>query len=80
MNEVLSQIEIKERKLDYLGDYISADKQLVFDTNSKGEVLFQKTNCEGSERPSVVSMWGSCFSTLNKIKEDIYKSLGYNNK
>ena len=80
MKKILSQNEIEAGKLDYLGEYISADKKLVFDTNSRDEVLFQKTNCEGSERPSVVSMWGSCFATLNKIKEDIYKTLGYNNK
>ena len=80
MKKILSQNEIEAGKLDYLGEYISADKKLVFDTNSRDEVLFQKTNCEGSERPSVVSMWGSCFATLNKIKEDIFKTLGYNNK
>lgn len=80
MKEVLSPEEIERGKLDYLGKYISADKKHIFDINSKDEVLFQKCNCEGSERPSVVSMWGSCFATFNKIKEDIVKNNNYINK
>lgn len=71
MKQILSEQEIDKDKLNYLGEYISGNKEFVFDTNSKDEVLFQKCNCEGSERPSVVSMWGSCFATFNKIKEDI---------
>lgn len=73
MRKILSEREIDGKKLNYLGNYINSDKNLVFDINSRDEVLFQKCNCEGSEKPSVVSMWGSCFATMNKIKEDIIK-------
>lgn len=71
--EVFSPREIEGRKLHVLGSLINNQQNLVFDTNSSGKVLFQKCNCEGSDKPSVLSMWGSCFSTLSAIKRDILK-------
>ena len=71
--DVYEQREIDGKGLNLLGHLTDRDRKLVFDTNSSGEVLFQKTNCEGSERPSVLSMWGSCFATFNAIKRDILK-------
>ena len=73
INEVFDEREIRARKLDKLGHFINNEQNLIFDTNSNGKVLFQKTNCEGSEKPSVVSMWGSCFSTINAMVRDINK-------
>ena len=73
--DVFDESEIKRRKLNYLGDFISKDQKLVFDVNPKGKVLFQKCNCEGSDRPSVKSMWGCCFSTVSAIRRDIRKAM-----
>lgn len=78
ISDVFDQNEITGRKLDYLGGFINNDQKLVFDINSKGKILFQKCNCEGSERPSVKSMWGCCFSTIGAIKRDIRKAIGRN--
>lgn len=69
--EVYDQKEIDEKGLNILGNYIDKKGDAVFDVNSKEQIIFQKVNCEGSERPSVVSMWGPCFSTIKAIAEDI---------
>ena len=74
LRDVFSNEEIKRRKLDTLGHLINNEQNLIFDTNSNGKIIFQKTNCEGSEKPSVLSMWGSCFSAINAMARDIKKS------
>ena len=71
ITDVYGEKEIEARKLDLLGQFVNREGKLVFDVNPKGQVVFKKTNCEGSERPSVYSMWGSCFATVNAIKNDI---------
>ena len=71
INEIYSQEEIDSKKINVLGDYITKDLDFVFDVNKKEQVLFQKNNCEGSERPSVVNMHGPCFSTITAIARDI---------
>ena len=75
ISDIFDEDEIKRRKLNYLGDFITKDQKLVFDVNPEGKVLFQKCNCEGSTRPSVKSMWGCCFSTVSAIKRDIRKAM-----
>ncbi len=75
ISEVFDENEISRRKLNYLGGFINNNQKLVFDINSQGKVLFQKCNCEGSERPSVKSMWGCCFATIGAIKRDIRKAM-----
>ena len=62
---------IERNKLDRVGSFINTKQNLIFDTNSDGEILFQKTNCEGSNKPSVMQMWGSCFSAINALKRDV---------
>lgn len=74
IQEVFDYREIRDRRLDVLGSYINNEQNLVFDVNSKGKIIFQKTNCEGSEKPSVVSMWGSCFSSINALVRDVKKN------
>ena len=74
LRDVFSNEEIKRRKLDTLGHLINNEQNLIFDTNSNGKIIFQKANCEGSEKPSVLSMWGSCFSAINAMARDIKKS------
>ena len=70
----------KTDKIDYLsnlpkknlmGEYVDSTLKLFFDTNTAGEVIFNKTNIEGSERPSVFGMWGSCFSAVTAVIDDI---------
>ena len=74
ISDILEPVEIDSRKMNVLGDFMNKEEDLVFDVNSKEQILFQKTNCEGTERPSVVSMWGPCFSTIKAIERDINKS------
>ena len=73
LRDVFPEQEIKRKGLDKLGHLINNEQNLIFDTNSKGQILFQKTNCEGSDKPSVVSMWGSCFSSINAMARDVAK-------
>lgn len=73
LHDVFDEQEIKRRGFDKLGHLINNDQNLIFDTNSNGKILFQKTNCEGSGKPSVVSMWGSCFSAINAMARDVAK-------
>jgi len=60
--------------MDLQGRYVDKSLKLFFDKNMYGEVVFPKCNCEGSEKPSVLSMWGSCFSVFNAIERDIKSS------
>lgn len=73
ISAVFDQSYIERNKMDRIGHFINREQNLIFDTNSQGEILFQKTNCEASEKPSVMQMWGSCFSSINALKRDISK-------
>lgn len=73
ISDIYDESVIRERKLDCLGSFVNRDGNFVFDVNQNGEVLFQKCNIEGSSRPSVVSMWGSCFSSIMAAKRDFSK-------
>lgn len=69
--EIYSPRRLKAEKLVEKGEWVDNSEQLFFDVNDHGEVIFKKCDCEGSGRPSVIPMWGSCFATLNAIKRDI---------
>lgn len=71
IDSVFSKEEIKERKLRLQGDYVDKSMMLFFRKNEDGKVIFPKCDCEGSGKPSVLSMWGSCFSVMNAIARDI---------
>ncbi len=71
VEEVFTREEIKKRKIDLQGRFTDKSLKLFFDTNSSGNIIFPKCDCEGSGKPSVLSMWGSCFSTFNAIARDI---------
>lgn len=73
LSDVFDSSEIRRRKLDTLGTLIDRNQNLIFDTNDKGKIIFQKTNCEGSDKPSVIQMWGSCFSAVNAMIRDAKK-------
>lgn len=85
VEDIFPQHERDYNKMDLKGDYIDSSLQLFFRKNDAGQVIFPECDCEGSGRPSVVSMWGSCFSIFNAIKNDIairekFNAKGYNNK
>ncbi|MCQ2738949.1 MAG: hypothetical protein MJ237_01840 [bacterium] len=73
IGDVYDTSEIQRRGLDNLGSLISKDG-LIFDTNNSDKIIFQKTNCEGSDKPSVMQMWGSCFSSINAMVRDLGKN------
>lgn len=71
VDDVFTEEEIKNNKIRLQGDYVDSTRKLFFRSNKKGEVIFPKCDCEGSGKPSVLPMWGSCFSVFNVIAEDI---------
>ncbi len=72
VNDVFTPSEIKRQKIHLKGRYVDSSLKLFFDRNLyPGEIIFPNCDCEGSGRPSVLSMWGSCFSVFNAIKDDI---------
>ena len=71
INQVIDQTRIKKEKLNLKGEYTDKSLNLFFSTNKKGEVIFKNCDCEGSGKPSVYSMWGSCFAVFNAISRDI---------
>ncbi|MBQ6516137.1 tetratricopeptide repeat protein [bacterium] len=58
-------------KTELMGKYVDSSLTLFFDTNTAGEVIFNKTNIEGSQRPSIFGMWGSCFSAITAVIDDV---------
>lgn len=82
VSDIFPQNERDYNKMDLKGDYIDSNLQLYFRENGNGEVIYPNCDCEGSGRPSVLSMWGSCFSIFNAIKKDVetherYMERGY---
>lgn len=74
IEDVFSPEETEQKKLSLEGKYTDKTRNLYFDVNSSNEVVFPRCNCEGSQKPSVMSMWGSCFSTINAVARDIDKT------
>lgn len=71
IDKIFTPEEIKAQKLDIQGKYVDRTLKLFFDVNKAGEIIFPKCDCEGTGKPSVLSMWGSCFSVFNAIARDI---------
>lgn len=74
IEEAFSPEEIKKQRIYLQGEYTDAERKLFFSTRDDGTILFNKCNYEQTAKPSVVSMWGCCFSLFNVIKEDIEKN------
>ncbi len=68
---IFSKDEIIAKKINLQGDYVDKTLTLYFRKNKDNKVIFPKCDCEGSGKPSVLSMWGSCFSVFNAIARDI---------
>lgn len=74
VNRVFEPNEIKQNKIELKGKYVDNSLKLFFDKNNQSEIIFPQCDCEGSGKPSVLSMWGSCFAVFNAIKKDIVNS------
>lgn len=62
---------LKKENLREKGLFFNVKETHYYDMNDSSEFTFPKCDCEGSGRPSVVPMWGSCFASINAIKRDI---------
>lgn len=71
VNDVFYSWQIDKNKLELQGKYVNKDLSLFFDENTDGKIIFKKCDCEGDGRPSVMSIWGSCYSLMNAIAGDI---------
>ena len=71
VEEIFTDKEIEDKKIKLQGDYVDKSLKLFFRVNDANEVIFPKCDCEGTKKPSVLSMWGSCFSVFNAIARDI---------
>ncbi len=71
IEDIFSIDEIRKQKIDIQGRYVDKSLKLFFDTNKRGQVIFPKCDCEGSGKPSVLPMWGSCFALFNAIAREI---------
>ncbi len=72
VDRMFSKREIDEGKIRLRGDYVDKTKKLFFRKNSNNEIIFPQCDCEGSGKPSIKSMWGTCFAVFNAIEKDIY--------
>ena len=57
------------------GVFFDPTETLFFDLNRDRELVFRKCDCEGSGRPSVVAMWGSCFAAVNAMTKSVRAQL-----
>ncbi len=73
IEDVFSDDEIKKNKINIQGDYVDKTLKTFYRINSENKVIFPKCDCEGSGKPSVHTMWGSCFAVFNAIARDIRK-------
>lgn len=75
VEDVFSKQEIIDKKINLQGTYVDSTLQVFFEKNKDNKIIFKKADCEGSGRPSVITMWGACFAIFNAIsnKIDIYR-------
>lgn len=71
VEDIYPQSERDIEKMSLKGDYIDSTLQHFFRVNDEGKIIHPASDCEGSGRPGVWTMWGSCFSMFNAIKNDI---------
>ncbi len=80
IEKIFSKEEIEAKRYDLEGKYVDRTLQSFFDVNDNHDVVFPKFNCEGTRKPSVFPMWGSCFSIFNAIQRDILKTYRHENR
>ncbi len=71
ISQIFTPAEMGAKKMKLRGDYVDRSLKLFFRKNKDGVVIFPQCDCEGSGKPSVLSMWGSCFAVMNAIARDI---------
>lgn len=71
IKDVFNEEEITDKKLYLKGNFVDSSLSLFFDVNDSNEVIFKNCNYERSDRPSVKSIFGACFSTCNAVADDI---------
>ena len=71
IQDIFSEEEIANKMLYLKGKFVDSSLKLFFDVNDFDEVVFKNCNYEKSQRPSVQSMFGACFSTCNAVADDI---------
>lgn len=77
IEEVFTEEKIIKDKLRLQGKYVDSSLSLFFDENKDGKIIFKKCDCEGSGRPSILSVWGSCYAVFNAIARDINSKSEY---
>lgn len=75
IREIYPPDKIAREKLATKGQFVDRTGTLFFDLNRSQELIFRRCDCEGTERPSVVSMWGSCFATINLMTKNVRNKL-----
>lgn len=71
VQDVFYSWDLEKNKIMLQGTLVNKDLNLFFDTNKDGKIIFPKCDCEGSGRPGVMPIWGSCYAMLNVIARDI---------
>lgn len=71
VKDIFTPEQIVAQKIYLQGEFVDKSLKLFFSQNDKGDVIFKKCDCEGTGKPSVLSMWGSCFAIFNAIARDI---------
>ena len=71
VKDIFTPEQIAKQKINLQGEFVDKSLKLFFSQNQNNDVIFKKCDCEGSGKPSVLSMWGSCFAVFNAIARDI---------
>lgn len=58
-------------KTDLRGDFVDVSLKRFYRKNADNKIIYPDCDCERSGRPSVMAMWGSCFSIFDAIKRDV---------
>ena len=77
VEKIFSMEKIQRDKINLQGKYVDSSLKLFFDENNDGKIIFKKCDCEGSGRPSILSVWGSCYAVFNAIARNINLLKGF---
>lgn len=69
--KVFDEKELNEGKIFDKGDFVDYKLENYFRRNGDYKIIYPKADCESSGRPSVMGMWGSCYSMFTAIAKDI---------
>lgn len=69
--KVFDERELQEGKIYDKGDFVDYKLENFFRRNGEYKIIYPKADYENSGRPSVMGMWGSCYSMFSAIARDI---------